>query len=110
MIKNEADRFKLPLYINIENEGRVSVLTSMDEHKGREIPTGTYTIGIAIEDIYDRENVHPLMRNYRDWQNYYLTFTIPWYNFPAEETLRVFFMYNSLSFLLPCWQIPFYLP
>ena len=38
MIKNEAIRFKLPLYINIENEGKVSVLTSMDEHKSRENP------------------------------------------------------------------------
>lgn len=46
MIKNEADRFKLPLYINIENEGRVSVLTSMDEHKGRENP---------YEAVYDNK-------------------------------------------------------
>lgn len=38
MIKNEANRFKLPLYINIESETSVSVLTSMDDHKGRENP------------------------------------------------------------------------
>lgn len=38
MIKNESDRFKLPLYINIESETSVSVLTSMDDHKERENP------------------------------------------------------------------------
>ena len=38
MIKNEANRFKLPLYINIESETCVSILTSMDEHKERENP------------------------------------------------------------------------
>lgn len=61
---------------SLEMDGSTSLILEWSDIYG-EIPTGTYTIGIAIEDIYDRENVHPLMRNYRDWQNYYLTFTIP---------------------------------
>ena len=38
MIKNELTKFNRPLYINVENEGKVSVLTSMDNHKEREYP------------------------------------------------------------------------
>ena len=38
MIKNELAKFNRPLYINVENEGKVSVLTSMDNHKEREYP------------------------------------------------------------------------
>lgn len=38
MIKQEKTKFNLPLYINIESATRVSVFTSMDSHKDREIP------------------------------------------------------------------------
>lgn len=38
MIKREKAKFNLPLYINIESATRVSVFTSMDNHKDREMP------------------------------------------------------------------------
>lgn len=38
MIKQEKTKFNLPLYINIESATRVSVFTSMDSHKDREMP------------------------------------------------------------------------
>lgn len=38
MIKQEKAKFNLPLYINIESATRVSVFTSMDNHKDREMP------------------------------------------------------------------------
>ena len=43
--KREKDRFNLPLYVNIENETRVSVITSMDNEKEREIPYAAETTG-----------------------------------------------------------------
>ena len=41
------------------------------------LPRGEYKIGIAINDIYNKEDVHPLMQNFHDQQNYYISFTIP---------------------------------
>ena len=43
--KREKGRFNLPLYVNIENETRVSVITSMDNEKEREIPYAAETTG-----------------------------------------------------------------
>ena len=43
--KREKERFILPLYVNIENETRVSVITSMDNEKEREIPYAAETTG-----------------------------------------------------------------
>lgn len=38
IVKREMDRFVLPLYIKIESENRVSVISSLDSDKDREIP------------------------------------------------------------------------
>ena len=45
IVKKEKKRFELPLYINIENETRVSVISSMDAEKEREIPYVVETTG-----------------------------------------------------------------
>ena len=38
IVKREMKRFVLPIYINIESEGCVSVITSLDGEKDREKP------------------------------------------------------------------------
>jgi len=38
IVKREMQRFVLPLYINIESEACVSVITSLDDEKDREKP------------------------------------------------------------------------
>lgn len=42
-----------------------------------EVPSGTYTMRISVNDVYDPAEVHPLMENFQDKQNYFVTFTIP---------------------------------
>lgn len=58
MVKNELNKFNLPLYINIENETRVSVFTSMDENKSRENPYEAYFMGnkFRFGQIYSYED------------------------------------------------------
>ena len=38
LLKNELERFEKPLYVNIESYNKVSVFSSMDTEKDREIP------------------------------------------------------------------------
>lgn len=42
-----------------------------------ELPSGTYTLVLWLEDVYDISDVHPLMKNFYDTQRYYIEFTIP---------------------------------
>lgn len=42
----------------------------------QELPSGEYLLNLDIDDIYDPETVHPLARNYHDFQNYTITFRI----------------------------------
>jgi len=41
-----------------------------------QLPTGDYVLSLQIVDLYDEEDVHPLMRNYHDEQWYDIEFTI----------------------------------
>mgnify|MGYP006928563152 CR=1 FL=1 len=71
IVKREKKRFELPLYINIESETRVSVISSMDIGKEREIPYVAETAGskfrfgcsydyesfvIAIRSLFEQNN------------------------------------------------------
>ncbi len=40
------------------------------------LPAGDYVLSLQIVDLYDEEDVHPLMRNYHDEQWYHIEFTI----------------------------------
>lgn len=42
-----------------------------------ELPSGSYTIRLYICDIYNEEEVHPLMQNFYDMQIYDIEFTVP---------------------------------
>lgn len=41
------------------------------------LPSGEYRLIIALQDVYDYDQIHPLMINYTDYQDYEITFTIP---------------------------------
>lgn len=41
-----------------------------------QLPAGDYVLSLQIVDLYDEEDVHPLMRNYHDEQWYDIEFTI----------------------------------
>lgn len=42
-----------------------------------ELPSGDYTLSFAIKDVYDPNDIHPLMKNYTDLQMYTIQFEIP---------------------------------
>lgn len=42
-----------------------------------DLPSGTYEVYLYIIDIFDQEDVHPLMKDYTDLQSYYIPFTVP---------------------------------
>ena len=42
-----------------------------------ELPAGDYTLKLQIHDVYDVEDLHPLMKNFYDAQVYWIAFTIP---------------------------------
>ena len=58
IVKREKNRFVAPLYVNIESETRVSVITSMDDDKEREIPYAAETSGgkFRFGSPYDYES------------------------------------------------------
>lgn len=41
------------------------------------LPSGTYYLTLFIKDVYAPEDVHPLMRNYRDNMHYGIEFVVP---------------------------------
>lgn len=41
------------------------------------LESGDYCLRLHIEDDYDSSDVHPLARNFWDWQSYYIEFQIP---------------------------------
>lgn len=57
IVKREIDKFVCPLYINIETEKRVSVITSLDANKEREMPYSAIAEGSEFRfgSAYDYE-------------------------------------------------------
>ena len=41
-----------------------------------EMSPGEYVIRVIVKDIYDKSQVHPLMRNFYDIQHYEIAFTV----------------------------------
>lgn len=41
-----------------------------------ELPKGEYTLYLSLEDIYNEQDVHPLMQNFHDLQYYSINFSI----------------------------------
>lgn len=62
--------------LSIENDGVTDLVIDWQAAYG-EIPSGEHRIRFTLTDIYDPDSVHPLMVNFKDHQDYFLTFTIP---------------------------------
>lgn len=43
-----------------------------------QLPGGTYQLTLNIIDHFEEADVHPLMQNYHDWQQYTIDFSIPY--------------------------------
>lgn len=41
-----------------------------------QLEPGKYTLRLVVADIYDPEQVHPLMKNFWDYQSYYIAFSV----------------------------------
>ncbi len=59
------------------NMGGASQLTIDWAQTIGQLETGDYCLRLHIEDNYDPSEVHPLARNFWDWQSYYIEFQIP---------------------------------
>ena len=64
-----------PQEIPISMEGSGALTIDWSDAFGPLSP-GRYTLRLVIADIYDPEQVHPLMKNYWDYQSYYIDFTV----------------------------------
>lgn len=67
------------LSFEISEVGPSGITVSFSQSGGQqigELPAGDYRIDLQIVDCYNEEEVHPLMRNYRDDQWYSIEFTI----------------------------------
>lgn len=42
-----------------------------------QLPSGNYRLTLNIIDLFDPEQVHPLMQDFHDWQVYDIEFSIP---------------------------------
>lgn len=62
-------------YIPISSESSTEFTIDFSSLYG-ELPAGNYVIYLSITDQYDKENVHPLMRNFYDDQLFDIAFTI----------------------------------
>lgn len=68
-----ADEFeKMPLSMNGICENTIDWTDLYGE-----LPAGNYILRLGVDDIYDEEQVHPLMQNFYDSQSYDFPFTIP---------------------------------
>lgn len=59
------------------NMGGTSQLTIDWTQTIGHLESGDYCLRLHIEDDYDSSDVHPLARNFWDWQSYYIEFQIP---------------------------------
>ncbi len=62
---------KIPLVMN----GETTIQIDWQEAYGT-LPSGEYTIVLNVLDIFDPEQVHPLMQDFHDWQNYPISFSV----------------------------------
>lgn len=60
----------------VKMDGETAFTINWQDHYG-ELPSGNYQITFHVLDEFDESQVHPLMRDYHDWQYYILEFTIP---------------------------------
>ncbi len=83
--ETHAEEFMEPLIDEFRGESNLDILINREgeteipvdfTHLHGELPAGDYVIYLMIDDVYNKEEVHPLMRNYYDNQFFGLPFTI----------------------------------
>lgn len=75
-IPDSAGGMMPPLEAALEMNGCTTLTIEWEDYYGA-LQSGDYKICISIFDLYDEEDVHPLMQDYHDWQNYEISFTVP---------------------------------
>ena len=55
----------------------ISIRTADLEGAPTKLPSGSYKLIVDIEDVFDEDQIHPLMRDYQKYQKYYFYFDIP---------------------------------
>lgn len=83
--ETNAEEFMEPLVDEFQGESDLDIqinregVTEMSidfTHLHGELPAGDYVIYLTIEDEYNENETHPLMKNFRDTQLYGIAFTI----------------------------------
>lgn len=64
-----------PLEISITMDGTGPLTIDWTDAFGQLEP-GKYILRLVVADIYDPEQVHPLMKNFWDYQTYYIAFSV----------------------------------
>ena len=62
--------------VKIKMNGSSTLAIDLAETYGT-LSSGKYLLTLHISDLYDKSEVHPLMENYYDSQDYMIEFTIP---------------------------------
>lgn len=63
------------LEVQISGNARTEICIDWQDPMGS-LPSGEYCLRLFIDDQYDREQLHPLIRKYHDGQAYWIDFTI----------------------------------
>lgn len=68
--------FSLETNTTIDNKAESIIeLTCLKEPES--LQSGRYKMWVLVEDVYDEADIHPLTRNYKDVQFYYVYFKVP---------------------------------
>lgn len=62
--------------ITLNMNGSTTVTLDWTDVYGQ-LPSGTYQLTLNIVDHFEEADVHPLMQDYHDWQQYTIEFSIP---------------------------------
>ncbi len=61
---------------NLNRNGDTAITLDWTDVYGQ-LPSGTYQLTLNIVDHFEEADVHPLMQDYHDWQQYTIDFSIP---------------------------------
>lgn len=62
--------------VNLNMNGDTTITLDWTDIYGQ-LPSGTYQLALNVIDHFEEADVHPLMQDYHDWQQYTIDFSIP---------------------------------
>lgn len=62
--------------VNLNMDGDTTIALDWTDIYGQ-LPSGTYQLALNVIDHFEEADVHPLMQDYHDWQQYTIDFSIP---------------------------------